>query len=118
MILATSSGLQAGVVDLGTARSRQDLPDFPYAAYAESIGLGGIRCDDPAAVGDAWERALAVDRPVVLEAITDADIFILPPQIAFAQAKNYMTALAKGDPDETNIIRATTRSMLDQLLPH
>jgi pyruvate dehydrogenase (quinone) len=73
---------------------RQDLQDFPYAAYAESIGLGGIRCDKPAALGDAWERALASDRPVVLEAITDPDIFIFPPQIAFAQAKNYMTALA------------------------
>jgi pyruvate dehydrogenase (quinone) len=107
-------------VDSGDPKfaASQDLPDFPYAAYAELIGLGGIRCDEPAALGDAWERAIAADRPVVLETITDPDIFILPPQIAFAQAKNYLTALAKGDPDETSIIRSATRSMLDQLLPH
>jgi pyruvate dehydrogenase (quinone) len=59
----------------------QDLPDFPYAAYAKSIGLHGIRCDDSAQVSDSWERALAADRPCVLEAITDPNIFILPPQI-------------------------------------
>jgi pyruvate dehydrogenase (quinone) len=41
----------------------QDLPDFPYAAYAKSIGLHGPRCDDSAQVGDSWERALAADRP-------------------------------------------------------
>jgi pyruvate dehydrogenase (quinone) len=53
----------------------------------------------------------------VLEAITDPNIFILPPQITFAPAKNYMSALAKGDPEEAGIIRSTTRSMLERLLP-
>jgi pyruvate dehydrogenase (quinone) len=96
----------------------QDLPDFPYAAYAQTLGLAGIRCDDPALVGDAWERALRADRPVVFEAITDPDVFILPPHIAFAQAKNYMTALVKGDPDEVSIIGKTTRALMDELLPH
>ncbi len=96
----------------------QDLPDFPYAAYAESLGLRGVRCDDPTDIGAAWDRALAADRPVVFEAVTDPDTFILPPQIAFAQAKNFMTALAKGDPDELGIISSTARSMLDKVLPH
>jgi pyruvate dehydrogenase (quinone) len=96
----------------------QDLPDFPYAAYAESIGLHGIRCDDPGQIGDAWDRALGSQRPCVLEAVTDPNIFILPPQITFGQARNFMTALAKGDADDANIIRSTTRGMLDQLLPH
>jgi pyruvate dehydrogenase (quinone) len=106
-------------VDSGDPKfaASQDLPDFPYAAYAELIGLGGI-LRRARSLRDAWERAIAADRPVVLETITDPDIFILPPQIAFAQAKNYLTALAKGDPDETSIIRSATRSMLDQLLPH
>jgi hypothetical protein len=29
-----------------------------------------------------------------------------------------MSALAKGDPEEAGIIRSTTRSMLERLLPH
>ena len=36
----------------------QELPDFPYAAYAESIGLKGIRVDRPEDVGPAWDAAL------------------------------------------------------------
>jgi pyruvate dehydrogenase (quinone) len=37
----------------------QDLPDFPYASFAESIGLRGIRVDDPARLADAWAQALS-----------------------------------------------------------
>jgi thiamine pyrophosphate-dependent acetolactate synthase large subunit-like protein len=42
----------------------QDLPDFPYARYADSIGLKGIRVDRPEDVGRAWDEALSADRPV------------------------------------------------------
>src|SRR5207253_1673753 len=49
----------------------QQLPDFPYARYAELIGLRGIRVDDPEQLADTWQEAFAADRPVVLEAITD-----------------------------------------------
>lgn len=57
----------------------QSLPDFPYARYAELLGLGGIRVDEPETLGDAWKRALASDRPVVLEVLTDANVPLLPP---------------------------------------
>ena len=65
----------------------QQLPDFPYARYAELIGLRGIRVDDPDQVADAWEQALTADRPVVLEAITDPEVPPLPPHITLEQAK-------------------------------
>jgi pyruvate dehydrogenase (quinone) len=57
----------------------QSLPDFPYAGYAELLGLGGITVDDPDQVGGAWERALSADRPTVIEAVVDADVPLLPP---------------------------------------
>ncbi len=34
---------------------------------------------DPGELGGAWERALAADRPVVLEVRTDPDVPLLPP---------------------------------------
>ena len=37
----------------------QSIPDFPYARYAELIGLHGIRVDEPDALGEAWDEALA-----------------------------------------------------------
>jgi len=57
----------------------QSLPDFPYAGYAELLGLTGIRVEDPGELGAAWDRALAADRPVVLEVRTDPDVPLLPP---------------------------------------
>jgi pyruvate dehydrogenase (quinone) len=57
----------------------QSLPDFPYAGYADLLGLTGIRVTDPAELGPAWERALAADRPVVLEVLVDPDAPLLPP---------------------------------------
>jgi len=66
----------------------QDIPDFPYAHYAESLGLKGIRVDRPDDLGRAWDDALAANRPCVLEAITDPDGPPLPPHITLADARN------------------------------
>jgi pyruvate dehydrogenase (quinone) len=85
-------------------RVSQELPDFPYAAYAESVGLRGIRVDKPQAIGDAWDIALSADCPVVFEAMTDPAISLLPPHISFDQAKSFATALSKGDPEEVPVI--------------
>jgi pyruvate dehydrogenase (quinone) len=57
----------------------QTLPTFPYAAYAELLGLTGIKVDRPDAVDGAWERVLAADRPAVIEAVVDPDVPLLPP---------------------------------------
>jgi len=91
----------------------QNLPDFPYARYAESLGLKGILVDSPNSLGRAWDEALSADRPVVVEAITDPDVPPIPPHITFSQAKAYAAALLKGDPNERGIIRQTLREMAD-----
>ena len=95
----------------------QQIPDFPYARYAELIGLRGIRVDDPAQVGEAWDEALSAGIPVVLEAIVDPDVPPLPPFITFEQAKHFAQA-AIGDPRRGQIVRQSLRQMLDTLVPH
>ncbi len=95
----------------------QDLPDFPYARFAQSIGLRGIRVEDPREVGPAWDEALAADRPVVLEARTDPNIASLPPHITLEQAKDFASAVLKGDPDAGAFIRRSWAEMLDSLFP-
>jgi pyruvate dehydrogenase (quinone) len=57
----------------------QSLPDFAYAEYAALLGFTGIRVEDPTELGTAWDRALAADRPVVLEVLVDPDVPLLPP---------------------------------------
>ena len=96
----------------------QDIPDFPYARYAEMIGLRGIFVDDPESIGEAWEQALAADRPVILEAYTDPNVPTLPPHISFKQAEAFAKALIKGDPEEMGVIRQTFKDAMEAILPH
>ena len=95
----------------------QQLPGFPYAGYAELLGLHGIRVDQPQQIGPAWERALSAERPCVLEMVTDPNVPPLPPDVTLAQAKSYLSALIKGDPDALAMVRATARQVWAQWFP-
>ena len=96
----------------------QDLPDFPFAKYAELLGLRGLRVDKPEDIGPAWDEALSSDRPVVLEAYTDPNVPTLPPHISFREAAAYSSALRKGDPEEGGIIKQTIKDSVATVLPH
>ncbi len=95
----------------------QDLPDFPYASYAELLGLKGIRVDSPEQVGSAWDDALNADRPVVYEAITDPEVPPLPPHITIEQAKALSSALLAGDPDAGRIVKQSFSQKIQEFLP-
>lgn len=78
----------------------QALPDFSYARYAELLGLQGIRVEDPAQIGPAWDAALDADRPVLIEVLSDPDIPLLPPFPAGStKGQDMMDALEKEGPD-------------------
>jgi pyruvate dehydrogenase (quinone) len=94
----------------------QDLPDFPYAGYAELLGLKGIRADRPEHVGTGWDQALAADRPVVFEAVTDPEVPPLPPHITIEQAKALSSALLAGDPNAGRIIRQSFKQKAQEFL--
>jgi pyruvate dehydrogenase (quinone) len=94
----------------------QVIPDFPFARYAELLGLQGIRVDSPDRVADAWDEALAADRPVLYEAITDPEVPPLPPHIMMDQAKGMAQALLKGDPAASRIVRQSIKGKLKELV--
>jgi pyruvate dehydrogenase (quinone) len=95
----------------------QNLPDFPYARYAEMLGLKGIRVDSPDQVASAWDEALNADRPVVYEAITDPEVPPLPPHITIEQAKALSSALLSGDPNAGRIVKQSFSQKLQEFLP-
>jgi pyruvate dehydrogenase (quinone) len=95
----------------------QDLPDVPYAKFAGMLGLTGIFVDDPADLKSAWSKALAADRPVVLEVKTDPNVVPLPPHITMKEAKGFMSSLAKGDRGERHVLADAARSLLHKVLP-
>jgi pyruvate dehydrogenase (quinone) len=71
----------------------QQLPDVPYARYAELLGFQGIRVEKPEQVGPAWDQALGADRPVLVEVIADPAVPLLPPHLSAEQAKKFYAAL-------------------------
>ncbi|MBV9191953.1 MAG: thiamine pyrophosphate-requiring protein, partial [Betaproteobacteria bacterium] len=89
----------------------QQLPDFPYASYAELVGLEGLRVDRPEDIGPAWDRALSAKKPVVLEMVTDPNVPPLPPHITMKQAKAYLEALIKGDSDAIEVVKASAKQI-------
>jgi pyruvate dehydrogenase (quinone) len=96
----------------------QDIPDFPFARYAELLGLRGIFVDKPEQIGEAWDQALSSDRPCVVEAYTDPNVPTLPPHISFDEAVAYSKALFKGDPEEIGIIKQTFKDAIESFVPH
>ncbi len=95
----------------------QALPDFPYAGYAEMLGLKGIRVDTPERVGPAWDEALAADRTVLYEAVTDPEVPPLPPHITLEQGRALSFALLGGDPNSKQIVKQAFKQKLQEFLP-
>lgn len=95
----------------------QDIPDFPYARYAEMIGLRGRRVENPDALGGAFEEAFSADRPFVLDIVTDPDVPPLPPHISFAEAKAFMSSLLRGEKDRAGVVRASFEEVVAGILP-
>jgi pyruvate dehydrogenase (quinone) len=92
----------------------QTLPNFPFAQYAELLGFKGIRVDNPDDVADAWDEALAADRPVVYEAVTDPEMPPLPPHIRFEQATSLAQAIAEGEPATIEIAKQSLKGKLKE----
>ncbi|WP_333683764.1 thiamine pyrophosphate-requiring protein [Pontibaca methylaminivorans] len=85
----------------------QEVPPFDYAAYAQALGLQGIRVTAPDQITPAWEAAFAADRPVVIDALTDPDVVTLPPHVTLSQARSFASAMAQGDPDAGGVLWQT-----------
>jgi pyruvate dehydrogenase (quinone) len=94
----------------------QELPDVPYARWAEMLGLKGIRVEEPDRIGPAWDEAFGSDRPTVLDVVCDPEVPPLPPHITIEQARSFASAIRHGDPAGRRIIGQSLRQMLPEFL--
>src|ERR1700749_2826549 len=53
----------------GNPEYQCDLFPIDFVALAEAVGARGVRVDDPRTAGAQFEKALAMDGPVVIEAV-------------------------------------------------
>jgi len=95
----------------------QDLPDFPYARFAESLGLAGIRVNRPDQVGPAWDEILSANRPGLLEAYVDPNVAPIPPHISMEQAKNFLSSILKGDAEALGFVKQIAKDVAAGYIP-
>lgn len=95
----------------------QEVPDFPYATYAEMLGLEGVRIEKPEDVPAGLDRAMAAQRPVVIDVLADPSVPPLPPHISFTQMKSFMSSIVKGDEDAWDMIKQTYKDVWDGYFP-
>lgn len=95
----------------------QHLPDVPYAAFARSLGLHGIRVESADGVRSAWEEALAGDRPTVLEFVTDPAVPPIPPSASWAQMQSTASAIMHGDSDRADVVKKGVKQKIQEVFP-
>jgi len=96
----------------------QTVPYVPAAEFARLLGLEGIKVEKPADVGPAWDRALASDRPVLIEFMTDPQIPPLPPHVKVDQLKKTAKGLLHGDEDARGIAVKGFKGKMAELREH
>jgi acetolactate synthase-1/2/3 large subunit len=78
VVIAVHHDGRIGMIDyMQTMAGRQpyatEIGEVDYARLAEAAGVTGIRVEDPAAIGAAWDTALAADGPVLIELMAGHD---------------------------------------------
>ena len=87
----------------------QEIPYVDYAAWAQMIGLRGIKIDKAEEIEDAWRQAFASDRPVIISALTDPNE---PPGCLLLQSGLTCGDEASDIPEELARHRAATELTL------
>ena len=95
----------------------QHLPTVDFAAFARSLGLHGIRVDDPEHVEPAWAEALAEQRPCVIVFRTDPAVPPVPPHATWEQMTNAAESVVRGDADRVDVVREGIKSKLAEVFP-
>jgi len=91
-----------GFLDFGT-----DLENPNFAAMAESVGIKGIRIEDPAEVDAGIAAALAHDGPVLIDAVVNRTELAMPPTVTVEMAKGFTLYMVKA------VINGRTDELID-----
>ncbi len=74
----------SGFLETGTT-----LKNPNFAEFAKSVGVHGVRVEDPSELEDAIKDILAHDGPALLDVVTNTQELSMPPQIKTEQVKGF-----------------------------
>lgn len=94
-----------------------DLADIDYAKFAEACGGYGFTVTDPSQLAPTFERAKALNKPVVVNVHVDPDAAPLPGQIVYDEMKGYAkfeirTLLEEGKIEKMPPLKTILRHLL------
>ena len=96
----------------------QTLPDVDYAGFAASLGLQRDRRRRARRLGRRWDRALAADRPTVLDVHTTRTCRRSRRTPPSSRCKDAATAMLDGDEDRWGILKEGIKTKAQEFLPH
>ncbi len=100
----------------GNPEYQCDLLPIDFVALAQAVGARGVRIDDPKTAGAKFDEALAMEGPVIIEAVVDQFTAMLPPKITADQAIKFSEALAKGEPNRLKIALTAAKDTVRQVV--
>ncbi|HJT86703.1 MAG TPA: thiamine pyrophosphate-dependent enzyme [Bryobacteraceae bacterium] len=91
------------MVFLGNPEYGVELAPVDFVKVAEGCGLRAVHIEDPKRCREQLQQALAMEGPVVIEAVVDPHEPPEPPMVTAEQTRHLAEALARGDVNRTPI---------------
>jgi pyruvate dehydrogenase (quinone) len=91
------------MVFLGNPEYGCELQPIDFAAFARACGAAGYTVADPGQCGAVLDEALAMDGPVIVDAIVDPFTPPMPPKVTAKQVGKFAESLVKGQPNRDKI---------------
>jgi pyruvate dehydrogenase (quinone) len=104
------------MVFLGNPEYVCELQPIDFAAVARAFRIASFVIEDPRKCGSILDQALAVDGPVLIEAIVDTNAPPLPAKVSAEQALHLAEALARGTKDRGEIVKDILGSKIRELV--
>jgi pyruvate dehydrogenase (quinone) len=98
-----------GFLPMGT-----NLDNPSFASMAQSMGIHGVRVEDPAELRPALEAAFAHDGPALIEVVTDHRELIMLPKIKLEYAKGFSLWMLRAvlDGQGTELLDVATTALV------
>jgi pyruvate dehydrogenase (quinone)/pyruvate oxidase len=104
------------MVFLGNPEYVCELQTIDFAAVARGFGVTSFVIDNPSQCGRILDQALAIEGPVLIEAVVDVNTPPLPAKITAEQALHLAESLARGTKDAAKIAKTILGSEIRELI--
>lgn len=104
------------LVFLGNPEYECDLQPIDFATVARGFGLASFTISDASEAGRTIDAALAVQGPVLIEAIVDENEPPMPAKVKPQQALHFAESLARGTKDWEKIAATVAKDRIRELV--